>query len=120
VSHGIEVAQREGREAATYVVRGADVDHQIALLTALIREPGTEPLEVRVLRIPSIATFSFWLHAKSPKNDRLVPVISSAPKLQAGRVYPLEDFFNAIRETASHLTAARLVEPATLKAKAPS
>jgi hypothetical protein len=117
VSHGIEAAQKGKGVPAVYVTRGGDVDQQLATLTALTEAPGTGTVEVRVLRIPSIATFSFWLYAKNHKNNRLVPVISSASQLQAGKEYSPEEFFDAIREVAIRLTDAVQVQPTRRKMK---
>jgi hypothetical protein len=119
VSHSIEVAQGRKRDSAVYVMRGSDVDSELATLTALLGSRKTGTFEVRVLRIPSIATFVFWLYAKDRRNDRLVPVISSASQLQLGREYSPSVFFRAVRATAVQLTAraeAQLI-PAKKKAQ---
>jgi hypothetical protein len=119
IGHGIEVAQREEGHTSTHVTRGADVDHQIAVLTSLAAQPPPEPIEVRVLRVPSIAAFSFWLCPKNRSEGRLVPVISSSAQLQSGKLYSPEEFFGAIRAIASRLTAPAPAQRKRKRAKLP-
>jgi hypothetical protein len=104
ISHGIEVAQRQDGHASTHVTRGADVDRQIAVLTALAHDGSSgDVAEVRVLRVPSIAIFSFWLYFRTRKRSRIVPVLSSATQLHSGKSYSPEEFLEAIRATAGRL-----------------
>jgi hypothetical protein len=113
VSHGVEVALRQkSKDASTFVFRGSQVDNQLAILTSLTRESGEESFEVRVLRIPNVVPFSFWLKARSDRKDRIVPVVSSTSQLQVGRLYKPKEFFAAIRKTAAHLVAIRLLPTA--------
>jgi hypothetical protein len=109
MSHGVEIAKPRGRDAGrgTYVHRGNTVDTQLAVLSTLASEPGAETFEVRVLRIPLIAPFSFWLKAKEDANDRIVPVVSTTSQLQVGKSYSPADFFNAIRAIARNLVATK-------------
>jgi hypothetical protein len=109
ISHGIEVAQPRGSAAAVSIARGAEVDDQLAILTELANMKQPRQVEVRVLRIPWIAPFSYWLHGGRRGSDRLIPVISSSPRLQRGRQYAPSEFFKAIREPAVHL--ARNAQP---------
>jgi hypothetical protein len=105
MSHGIEVAEAEGNDPTAYVLRGASTDQQIALLTALVNRPDTDTAEVRVLKIPPIAAFAFWLHRKRAEDDRLMPVIASARQLEIGKEYRPKEFFASIRAIAKSLTS---------------
>ena len=107
VAHGIEVALNAKRPSS-YVSRGSAIDHQLSILTALIREPGERAYEVRVLRIPLLVPFSFWLKAADDRYSRLVPVVSYTQQLQAGNQYKAKEFFDALGKTASHLIATDL------------
>lgn len=117
IGHGIEVAQREEGQVSTHVTRGSDVDHQIAVLTSLAAQPVPESVEVRVLRVPSIAAFSFWLYPRNRNNSRLVPVIFSASELQSRKLYSPDEFFGAIRPIAVRLTAQGAVQRKRRNAK---
>lgn len=107
VGHGIEVALNANRPSR-YVTRGSAIDDQLSILTALTGDPANGTFEVRVLRIPQLVPFSFWLKAADDRNSRLVPVVSHAPQLQAGTKYKAKEFFDALRKTASHLVAIDL------------
>ena len=109
ISHGIEVALPRGSAAAVSITRGGEVDEQLAILTELANVKQRGQVEVRVLRIPWIAPFSYWLHGARHGSDRLIPVISSSVHLQRGRQYAPSEFFEAIREPAVHL--ARNAQP---------
>jgi hypothetical protein len=103
VSHGIEVSQRNDG-TSLYVTRGGDVDEQVILLNRLLlAKPQTKTAEVRVLRIPSIVAFSFWLHFKNSSTDLLVPVITNIPQLAMGNIYKVGEFLRAARQIAPHL-----------------
>lgn len=99
IAHGIEIV-RGGKTDGASVARGEDVDRQLAILTALAARRGA-PVEIRVLRIPWIANFTLWLHRG--KSDRLIPVITTTSRLEAGREYSPSAFFVAIRDAASHI-----------------
>lgn len=103
VGHGIEVALN-AKGPSRYVTRGNAIDQQLSILTALIGEPAKGVFELRVLRIPQLVPFSFWLKATDDRNSRLVPVVSNAQQLQAGKPYKAKEFFDALRKTAAHLT----------------
>jgi hypothetical protein len=107
VGHGIEVALN-AKGPSRYVTRGSAIDQQLSILTALIGEPAKGVFEVRVLRIPQLVPFSFWLKAADDRASRLVPVVSHAPQLQAGTKYKAKEFFDALRKAASHLVAVDL------------
>ena len=103
VSHGIEVARAERGETGAWVTRGADVDAQLSALTALEKSKQIDIVEVRVLKVPQIAPFSFWLHSRNNRGDRIIPIISSAPTLSAGAQYTPAKFINAIRDISSQI-----------------
>jgi hypothetical protein len=114
VSHGIEIAAAE-KSSAAYVTRGEDVDRQLAILTELSEKPGSRSVEVRVLRVPRTANFSFWLHQRGCRNDVLVPVNAVAPQLDQGKEYSPARFFEVIRDAASHVRRATRIQKSTRK-----
>lgn len=101
---GVEVAIGKGKTGpSSYVRRGPDIDRQIAILTALAKQPAEHSREVRILRVPPAAPFSFWLHGRRKGQDSIVPVIAIASSLEPGRAYEPESFLEAVGESAARL-----------------
>jgi hypothetical protein len=55
----------------------------------------------RVLRIPALYVTAIWLKSDEPKEDFVVPVAPAIPALVAGQFYPVPEFENIVRKTAS-------------------
>lgn len=55
---------------------------------------------VSLLRIPPLYVVALWLRGESGNEDRIVPMPPVGGELTAGRLYFVDEFHNALRESA--------------------
>jgi hypothetical protein len=119
VAVAVEVtAGTEKTVPCMYVLRGLQIDSQIAILTALAHDSADQAGEVRILRIPPIAPLNIWLHGRRKSEDRIIPVVITSNTLKVGNAYEPGAFLDAIRATAAHLADGVTPKPAPQKARA--
>lgn len=85
------------------VNRAAEAVETLQAIRALCRRPGIESVpdfELRLLRIPGIATEFCWFRSPLPDKDVFSPVISGAPQFHILSELSPPEFMAAAKETA--------------------
>lgn len=53
-----------------------------------------------ILKIPALYVMALWLHDQSGNSDQLIPLSPHPNTLTSGRLYTVEEFVDALRESA--------------------
>ena len=78
--------------------RAAEIFHEVQQSQGA----SGESFRVVLLRIPSILTEALWLQADDPNaSDQLIPILTSTPELEVGKLYPLSVFQRAVQPLAA-------------------